>query len=498
MVTYLSMRTIIKITLSKLWILVVIVSASGNPNSVDSTVFNYAKSFPDSTQISIGIICDGEIEYRGYIKLADTVHALDNKNSVFEIGSISKVFTANLLAHLALESSISIETPIQELIDFPLHSIEYSNANITLKDLANHTAGLPQFPSDFGKHSRYNSPSVGYTKPILEEYLKNLLVLNSYPGEKYSYSNLGFAILGYLIEKMEKSEYEVLLQNHICLNYGMTATTTDQSRISKQLVEGRNAGGQVVQNKNWEVFQSSGGICSNVTDMCRYIQANFSSDKVLHFQRKECFDLEYGGIALAWHIRNIGRECLWYNHNGGMEGYRSSLSMDVESNTGVVVLSNVSTFHPDGNKIDEIASELMKNAYLQNAQAKCKNAFIEEALKEGWGTHHLEEIGNTKNADNPLVGVWTRESDNQTIIRSFTTDFKMQTDFYLDTEIDVWGFYELENDKILFKDLGGAACGSDGQYEYKIVGDSLQFKVLNDNCEGRKSDLQHTWYRSIK
>jgi CubicO group peptidase (beta-lactamase class C family) len=493
-----TMLTMIKRTLGNLWFLLVFISVLGNSNTVDSTVFEYAKSFPDSTQISIGIICDEEIEYRGYIKLKDSLHVLDNKNSVFEIGSISKVFTANLLAHMVLESNINIETPIQELIEFPLHSSEYSNANITLKTLACHTAGLPPFPLNFMQYFRFDSPTVGYTKPVLEEYLENQLVLNSQPGENYSYSNLGFAILGYIIEKMEKSEYEDLLQNHICQQYGMTSTTTHQSRISNQLVEGRNAGGQAVQNKKWEVFQSSGGICSNVTDMCRYIQANFSSDKVLHFQRKEWFDLEYGGIALAWHIRDIGRECKWYNHNGGMEGYRSSLNFDVESKTGVVVLSNLSVYRPDGNKIDELTSELMKNAYLQNAQAKCKNAFIEEALKEGWGTHILEEIANTKSEGNPLVGVWTRESDNQTITRSFTKDFKMQTDFYLDNEIDVWGFYKLEDGKILFKDLGGLACGSDGLYEYKIVGDTLQFKVLNDKCEGRKSDLQHNWYRSIK
>jgi hypothetical protein len=163
-----------------------------------------------------------------------------------------------------------------------------------------------------------------------------------------------------------------------------------------------------------------------------------------------------------------------------------------------VVLSNLSVYHPDGNKIDGLTSELMKNAYLQTAQAKCKNAFLEEALKEGWGTHTLQEIANTKSEGNPLVGVWTRESDDQTITRSFTEDFKMQTDFYLDDEIDVWGFYELEDGKILFKDLGGAACGSDGQYEYKIVGDTLQFNVLNDTCEGRISDLQYTWYRSTQ
>lgn len=74
----------------------------------------------------------------------------------------------------------------------------------------------------------------------------------------------------------------------------------------------------------------------------------------------------------------------------------------------------------------------------------------------------------------------------------------MQTDFYLDDEIDVWGFYKLEDGKILFKDLGGGACQSDGQYEYIIVGDTLQFKLLNDACEGRKSDLQYPWYRSTK
>ena len=139
--------------------------------------------------------------------------------------------------------------------------------------------------------------------------------------------------------------------------------------------------------------------------------------------------------------------------------------MDVPSKTAVILLSNLPGQHPGNDSIDKLAFELMKNEYLNNDKAQCKNAFVEGAINEGWGSHILEEIVNPDTSMNSIVGIWTRKNNNQIITRTFTEDHKVQTDFYKDKEIDVWGYYELSGNKVVLKDIGGEVCSSRGIYE---------------------------------
>jgi CubicO group peptidase (beta-lactamase class C family) len=458
----------------------------------------FAQTFPDSTELSIGIINNGEIEYAGYIKLDGNLTSIQNENAVFETGSITKIFTGTLLAQLIVDGAVKLDEPIENMLTFSLHNSSFDNSPITLKELSNHTSGLPELPENFGDFFSDSGAYKVYNEQILEEYLKNNLELTCNPGEKYDYSNLGYAILGYLIEKQENSEYEKLVQKYICNRYDLYSTTTQHKKISDRIVKGRNSSGHAIANKDWGVFKSTGGIMSNITDLIKFVKANFEKDSILDFQRQETFHNQNSGMALGWHTKDIGSDCKWYYHDGRMDGYSSFLYMDVSSQSAIVILSNVSAQHPDVDNIDKLAFELMKNEYLDNSNAQCKNAFIEAALKEGWGTSITENIINNHTSENSIVGVWTRKNNNQIITRTFTDDFKMQTDFYKDNEIDVWGYYETTGNQIIFNDIGGEACYSSGTYEYDISADTLSFKVISDDCDGRQSDLVNKWTRIKK
>ena len=75
---------------------------------------------------------------------------------------------------------------------------------------------------------------------------------------------------------------------------------------------------------------------------------------------------------------------------------------------------------------------------------------------------------------------------------------KVQTSFHGDDEIDVWGFYYIDKNEIILKDIGGAACFDDGTYNYHIENETLQFSVISDNCDGRKTGLSGDWVRVSK
>lgn len=486
----------------KVSILIILVftvfTCSGKTEKIDSLLNKYTSTFPDSTQLSIGLINNGEIEYYGFIKIKENLIPIMNKNAVFEIGSITKVFTSTLLAQIITDGKTELNEPIEKLLPFTLNSSDFDNSKITLKTLSNHTSGLPEMPENYMEFFNDSLTGKIYDIKILEDYLKKGLTLINEPGKEFLYSNLGYAILGYLIEKLENSEYEKLLQQFICEKHKLESTTTQFTKVRGKIVEGKNATGNTIENKELGVFKSTGGIMSSVVDLVKFIKANFENDSLLEYQRKETYRWGNSAIALGWQITNIGNNCNWYFHNGKMDGYSSSLFMDVPSKTAVVILSNLSVHHPDNDNIDNLAFELMKNEYLSNKNATFKNAFIEEALKEGWGTHILGKVLKTKTSENSIVGVWIRKNNNQTITRTFTKDNKVQTDFYKDKEIDVWGYYETNENQITFNDIGGAACNLSGTYEYQLFEDTLRFKIIFDNCDGRKADLLNEWTRMKK
>lgn len=464
----------------------------------DSLFDQYISVFPDSTVLSIALINSDKIEYLGLIKTGNTFVPLNNKKEVFEIGSITKVFTSTLLSQLIIDGTIKINDPIEKTLPFTLNSLVANNSKITFKTLSNHTSGLPRMPDNFqaiiGKESSVNK----YNIQVLKDYLKNNLSLNSEPGKEYLYSNFAYSILGYLMEVIEKTEYEKLLQDKICRKYSLNSTSTKYIKVKNKVVAGKDSLGRLVSNKELGVFKASGGILSNAVDLSRFIQANFEGDKVLEYQRNETYRSGNFGVALGWQTTDIGATCKFFNHSGGMDGYRSSMFMDVPSKTAVVILSNVSAFHPENKNIDKLAFELMKMNYIKNKNAFCKDAFVEVALKEGWGAHIRDSILRNKISDNSIVGVWFQKSNKRIITRTFTKDNKVQTDFYKDKEIDVWGNYEINKNRIIFNDIGGAACNSTGIYEYKITGDTLNFKEIKDVCTGRKIGLLTEWIRMKK
>lgn len=327
---------------------------SSYPKEISEIIFSKTKDFPNNTQLSIAIIQNGKTNYYGIIKRNDTIKPIENQTKVFEIGSITKVFTSTVLASLVEEGKIKLTDKINSYYSFPFKD----NINLNFKDLANHTSGLPRLPENLDLSNETN-PYKDYGKTQIEEYLKNFLKLNN--AKTYSYSNLGTGLLGYTLGISQKTSFQQLLQKKVFDKYKMKNSFVSPQNLNDKLVKGQDSNGEITSNWDWDALFGAGGILSTTEDLVKFANAQFNSEnKELALTRKPTFDIkENMKIGLGWHLlkSKSGKDLVW--HNGGTGGYSSSIALNTNDKIAVIVLSNLSAFHQEMGNIDELCFELI-------------------------------------------------------------------------------------------------------------------------------------------
>ncbi|BFP40798.1 hypothetical protein FGF1_16430 [Flavobacteriaceae bacterium GF1] len=316
------------------------------------------QTFPEGTEFSLGFLYEGETHYFGARLVDGHSEEVANSNHLFEIGSITKVFTSTLLTSLVLEGQVRLEDPVQKHIGFTLGTAQ----EITLEQLANHTSGLPRMPSNLDLFEDPDNPYKAYDDQKMKAYLVNDLKLNHPPGTEYEYSNLGAGLLGFLVAKLSGSPYEEFVRDKVFSEYEMLHSTTDRTKIRGKLVPGLDPDGREVSNWDFDALTGAGAIFSSVVDLAKFGNAQFDSTdtKLVMTQRPTFIPNDEFKVGLGWHILNQenGKELLW--HNGGTGGYSSSMALDVQNKQGIIVLSNVSAFHPFRRNVDELCLSLME------------------------------------------------------------------------------------------------------------------------------------------
>ena len=323
-------------------------------------IFANSKSFPNNTQLSIALIKNGNVDFIGIERIADTIKLTENSKSAFEIGSITKVFTATLLSNLVSEQKLKLDDHIQDYLDFKINI----KKEITFQELANHTSGLPRLPSNLNLLSvDRDNPYKDYDKEKLTEYLISEVKLKQDPGIKYEYSNLGAGILGFELAMISNSSYENLLQERIFKKYEMEHTTSKKEGLKSKLVRGLKPNGTKTSNWDFDALAGGGSIISTVEDLSKFALAQFNrQNSELALTHKPTFKVNDNmSIGLGWHIlkRKSGVELIW--HNGGTGGYTSSMALDLENQHGVIILSNVSAFNRKMGNIDQLCFSLMES-----------------------------------------------------------------------------------------------------------------------------------------
>jgi len=323
-------------------------------------VNKYFNDFPNNSEVSIGFIKNGTVQFYGAKRISDTLSVVDNHNSIFGIGSISKVFTATLLANMIVNNQLNLNDNISKDLDFPF------NENISWLHLANHTSGFPRLPSNLNLLTMdIENPYKDYGEKELKEYLTGKIKLLHQPGKKYAYSNLGAGLLSYLLSQKYNSTYEQLLNDCIFLKLKMNNSTTKLENIKSNLTTGQDAFGKTTPNWDFDALQGAGAILSTVEDLSKFAIAQFdNANEAFNLTRKRTFSINDNlEIGLGWHILKKENNIDWYWHNGATGGYTASMAIDPLAKNGVIILSNVSAFHTKMGNIDELCFGLMNTFY---------------------------------------------------------------------------------------------------------------------------------------
>jgi CubicO group peptidase (beta-lactamase class C family) len=286
------------------------------------------------------------------------------EDTLFEIGSITKVFTTLALMDMVNKGIVELDDPIEKYL--PEAKVpERDGTKITLRHLATHTSGIPRLPDNLDLEDRSN-PYANYSLENLYDFL-NHHVLQRIPGTQFEYSNVGMGLLGHILSLVANKSYEALIFDTISSQLAMESTgilLTPQ--MQERLADGHQSDQKV---KHWDFqpgMEGCGSLRSSIKDMALFLAANMGLlDSPVSNLLRQCHEQQFEpipqmGVGLGWMLRwsDADTKIIW--HNGGTGGFRSYLGFDPVKQKGVVILSNSTGDWPD-----EFGSVLLDPNYVK-------------------------------------------------------------------------------------------------------------------------------------
>lgn len=310
------------------------------------------------------------------------------KNSqvtVFDIGSITKQFTAAAILKLEMQGKLSTQNKITEYFD----NVPSDKSAITIHDLLRHQTGLPSVVGgDYDKITQAE---------FIEKVMKTPLRFEN--GTRFSYSNVGYSLLGMIVEKVSGMNYEEFLYQNLWQPAGMELTGYTRPNFDKSLIpigyKEDNEWGKPT-DKAWDTnapfwhLKGNGGILSTTGDLYKWHLA-LLSDKILsnkakqkYFQPKlregETLDSYY---AYGWDVHKTNRGTTVIQHNGTNNVFYADFQRYVEDKLTIILLSNKSqiSLNQAPNAIYKLVFEPNFKPVIPIAENKANRQFTEEIIK---------------------------------------------------------------------------------------------------------------------
>ncbi|MEO1051972.1 MAG: serine hydrolase [Bacteroidota bacterium] len=371
------------------------------PEGVSQLTSSYVNS-ARNRGLMVAVIDGDQIQYYGFGELAKGSNQVPNKNTVFEIGELSSLFTTTLLSDLVLNNEVHLDDRLQDFLTDtikvptfqniicttrPAAWYDYDDQNayepaiirtacgpdpntpptcITLCNLASHSAALPELPK--GLKRKGNNPFAGYEMSTMLSRLEKL-DLKQRPGEYYKRSDFGIALLGEALSHQQGMDFEALAIKRLFTPLDMqdTRITLNAAQLDR-LAKAHNKKGKVVDYWSYGALAPAGGFRSTAKDLARFVQANMGATKTsLEFAfdatHQSWLTVEGKGadktdMTLGWFIKspNTKASKIWLSGSTG--GFSSFIGFLKHEKKGIIILSNSS------NSVAELGQDLL--AWLKN------------------------------------------------------------------------------------------------------------------------------------
>lgn len=290
-----------------------------------------------------------------------------DRNTVFEIGSLTKTFTATILADMVLHGEIGLNDPIQKYLPATVKVPSRNGREITILDLVTHTSGLGKIPSNL-KQTDPQNPYASYSVQDLYDYLSSYTLPRD-PGERFEYSNTGVGLLGHILSLRANKSYESLVIERVLGPLGMNNTRITLTPYMKaHLAQGYDKGGKPKQPWDLPTIAGAGALRSNMNDLLLYLAAQRDT---LHGPLAKAIAMTHRNfhagpnttitVGMAWHRESVNGKLIIY-HSGETGGYHSYMGFEPANGANAILLSNTT------GPIDEIGTKLIDHTRLLKAE----------------------------------------------------------------------------------------------------------------------------------
>ena len=365
---------------------------AGSPQSSDAELQSLLNKRAAQAGNGVAIVA-GILDENGrriVIGKGERAGAVDGE-TIFEIGSITKAFTGQLLAEAVSRNEVKLDDSITNFLPAAVKAPERNGRQITLLDLATHSSALSRLPDNMVPKDAEN-PYADYTVKQMYDFLSDFKPARDI-GAEYEYSNLGAGLLGHILALKARTNYEALVLERICQPLGITNTLiTLSAALKKRLAPGHDASDAPAKNWDLPTLAGAGALRSTVNDLLKFLAANLElvpSELAPAMRLAQQPQRAAGAqmkIGLGWHIaERHDAKIVW--HNGGTGGYHSFIGFNPATKRAVVLLAN------SAHSFDDIGFHLLESKYpLTGAESESEHVAIQlkpEVLDRYVGRYEL-------------------------------------------------------------------------------------------------------------
>jgi beta-lactamase class C len=304
--------------------------------------------------VAVAVQMNGKTQFFNYGMADNAQNRSVTADSIFNLGSVGKVFATTLLAQAVKQGELSLDDPVAKYVTELQRGGDVRR--ITLGELASHSSGLPRVPQQYETWHRGR-----YTWPDFVRFLNSWKASpNHEPGQQYLYSNAAMVLLRVALERRFNTRFAALMHQRLTGPLGMTSTALPLPRdLLGRAVQGYNPSGRPAGRPGMEGgtfrWPGSGQIYSSSRDMAILLAANLGElsghapiQNAMAFAHQGVFTVSQRlTIGLAWQIVSAGNFTI-IDKNGGLNNTSTYIGFAPQRKLGVVILVNRGKQHATG------------------------------------------------------------------------------------------------------------------------------------------------------